>query len=99
MSEYLSLIYEGFIKESDDDQTNDERLSFNDIKKLLTSFASKIDDSTSIYEAFRNFVSELTVEDDIKLELMDTIAFCESENADLEECIIKIKIALDNFKS
>ena len=67
-----------------------------DIKKQLITFGASIDTSENIYEAFRNFIEENVKKLETKTELLDTIAFCEADEADLESTLIKLKIAADN---
>lgn len=93
MSSYLDLITKpSLVKESVEDEITTE----NNLKDAIVSYAAQLDSSVNIYEALRKFIEKYTEDIDRRAELMDTLEFCEADEADLESTIIKLKIALDN---
>lgn len=93
MSSYLDLITKpGLVKESVDNEVTTE----NNLKDAIVSYAAQLDSSVNIYEALRKFIEKYTEDIDRRAELMDTLEFCEADEADLESTLIKLKIAMDN---
>ena len=87
---YLNLVTKSqVIKESK--ETPKESL-----KDAITTFAANLGSEVNIYEALRKFIEKYTEDIDRKAELLDTIEFCEADEADLESTLIKLKIAMDN---
>ena len=87
---YLNLVTKSqVIKESE--ETPKESL-----KDAITTFAANLGSEVNIYEALRKFIEKYTEDIDRKAELLDTIEFCEADEADLESTLIKLKIAMDN---
>ena len=93
MSSYLNLITKpSLVKESVDNEITTE----NNLKDAIVSYAAQLDSSVNIYEALRKFIEKYTEDIDRRAELIDTLEFCEADEADLESTLIKLKIAMDN---
>ena len=87
---YLNLVTKSqVIKES-------EKTPKESLKDAITTFAANLGSEVKIYEALRKFVEKYKEDIDRKAELLDTIEFCEADEADLESTLIKLKIAMDN---
>lgn len=90
---YLNLVTKSsFIKESVEDTSEHG----SNLKDAIVTYAANLDSSVNIYEALRKFIESYTENIDRRAELLDTLEFCEADEADLEATLIKLKIAMDN---
>ena len=90
---YLNLVTKNsFIKESVEDTPEHG----SNLKDAIVTYAANLDSSVNIYDALRKFIESYTEDIDRRAELLDTLEFCEADEADLEATLIKLKIAMDN---